>query len=123
MRGLHKQFNNSLNYSALYFVLVFGLRDEVSNTVVMRVCMFHTDYIIIPFELVNLKVDLSLSIDIFFFFTSARQRYTEFCTQVYRQKWQKPQPLGFHNFSLCIYNVWLNMMLSGRSMGLQRLII
>ncbi len=44
------------------------------------VCMFHTAYIIgeycFPFELVHLKVDISLSIDTFFM--SVNQVYTEF---------------------------------------------
>ncbi len=62
-------------------LFVFSLRDEVCDTdsAVVSVCMFHTDYIIgeyfFPFELVHLKVDTSRSIDIFLM--SVRQRYIQ----------------------------------------------
>ncbi len=54
-----------------------------------RACMnvsygLHNLGIYFPFELVHLKVDISLSIDIFLM--SVRQRYTEFCAQVHRDR-------------------------------------
>ncbi len=63
----------------------------------------------LPFELVRLKVDISLYIDIFFNVTQCNSKiYTEFRAQVHSDKDGRKYPVCFHYFTKARFVVILS---------------